>query len=101
LLSAYAPTGNVTDAGLDALFVVSDLTPESTATSLTVPQLTNQPPASIALHRSKGGRVFQLEAASNLSGPFLPIMPLTTDRLFIDAGAVTNGTQRFYRLHQW
>jgi len=101
LLSVFAPAGNSTNVGLDALFVVSDLTPESTAPSLSVPQLTNQPAASIALQRSKGGRVFQLEAATNLGGPFVPIMPITTDRVFIDTGALTNETQRFYRLHQW
>jgi hypothetical protein len=101
LLAAFAPTGSSTNAGLDALFVVSDLIPEALATSLSLPQLIGQPPASIQLQRSKGGRVFQLEAATNILGPFIPILPITTDQIFIDADALTNGTQRFYRLHQW
>ena len=53
------------------------------------------------LQRSKGNHVFQLEASTNLTKPFLPVGPITTDGFFIDPGVLTNEMQRFYRLHQW
>ena len=101
LLSAFALTGSPGDLGLDALYVISDVPPPGFSTYLSFQRLTNLPPAGLTLQRSKGSRVFQLEAATNLSGPFLPIGSMTTDSLFIDSGPLTNLTQRFYRLQQW
>ena len=101
LISAFAPSGGPGDLGLDALYVVSDVVPAASATFLGIPQMTNQPPDSLVLQRSKGHRLFQLEAATSASGPFLPIGPITTDALFVEPGVLTNQIQRFYRLHQW
>jgi hypothetical protein len=51
--------------------------------------------------RNGGSRVFQLERATNATGPYIPISLITTDTLLLDAGALTNQAQAFYRLHQW
>ena len=101
LLAAFQPPGSVADFGLDALFVVTDAVPASPAAKLGLPQLINQPPASLTVQRSGGSRAFQLERATNAAGPYMPVSPITTDALFLDAGALTNQPQAFYRLHQW
>jgi hypothetical protein len=101
LLAAFQPGAGVADFGLDALFVVTDVVPTGPATQLGVLQLTNQPPASLTVQRSGGSRAFQLERASSAAGPYVPVSPITTDTLFLDAGVLTNQPQSFYRLHQW
>jgi hypothetical protein len=101
LLSAFSPLESPANLGLDALYIITDVSPTTRVTSLGVPLWTNSPAGDVLLQRSKGQRVFQLEAASSVSGPFLPITPITTDALFVEPGVLTNQTQRFYRLHQW
>ena len=101
LLAAFQPGAGVADFGLDALFVVTDVASAGPATQLGPLQLTNQPPASLMVQRSGGSRTFQLERASNAAGPYVPVSPITTDTLFLDAGVLTNQPQAFYRLHQW
>jgi hypothetical protein len=101
LLAAFQPAGSMADFGLDALFVVTDVTPVGPAAKLGLPQLTNQPPASLSFLRSGGSRAFQLERALDAAGPYVPVGPITTDAVFLDAGVLMNQTQAFYRLHQW
>ena len=104
LLSALQPAENAADFGLDALFIVTDVTPPTPAYSQTMldqPQLTNQPAGSLALRWNRGGRVFQLEKAITAAGPYSPLGPLTTDATFIDDQTVSDQTQGFYRLRQW
>lgn len=101
LLAAFSPgAGTTNDVGLDALFVISDVTPVLEPVSLTALPV-NPSTNDLTLTRAKGSRVFQLEAANDLLGPFKPTGSLTTDRLFTDLGAVTNQARRVYRLHQW
>ncbi len=104
LLSPFQPTGGVGTFGLDALFVVTDVRPRSPAASKTrlgLPQFTNAPPGSLAFQWTGGGRVVQLERATNLTGPFVPLSPIIPDTTCVDAGTLTNQSQGFYRLHQW
>jgi len=101
LLAAFQPAGSMADFGLDALFIVTDVAPAGPAAKLGLPQLTDQPPASLTVQRSGGNRAFQLERATNAVGPYVPVSPITTDTLFLDAGALTNQPWAFYRLHQW
>jgi hypothetical protein len=104
LLSAFAPVESVADFGLDALFIVTDVAPLSPAagtTILNLPQPTNQPPGSLVLQWKGGGRVFQLEKATNVAGPYSPISPLTTEAVFVDDGTLMTQPQGFYRLRQW
>jgi len=101
LVSAFGGSGGAAGLGLNALFVVSDVTPVTGASKLGLPQLTNQPPASLAFQWSGGGRLFQLERAADAGGPYLPVSPIDPAGPFVDAGALTNQSQAFYRLHQW
>jgi hypothetical protein len=103
LLSAFAPSGvsTNTNIGIDSLFVVTDVAPNEPAPTLSMPYLTNQPPASIAFAWKGRGRVFQLERTINPAGPYVPVSLITTDKSAIDPGVQTNQAQSFYRLHQW
>jgi hypothetical protein len=101
LLSVFSPAGSPVDLGLDALFIVSDVVPVTNMTTLSAPQLAQDGSASVILRRTNGARVFQLESAANVAGPFTPAGSLTTDNVFTDLGVRTNTPQRFYRLQQW
>ena len=104
LISAFQPPAGVTNVGLDALYVISDVPPQGKGlgpSQLAVPQPTNQPPASLMFDWSAAGHVFQLEKATNPAGPYLPASRIDTDGPFLDPGVLTNQAQAFYRLHQW
>jgi len=66
--------------GLDVLFIVTDVTSPRQAVTLGLPQVTNQPPDSLAIQRTGGDRVFQLERAANPTGPFAPSVQLPPTR---------------------
>jgi len=47
------------------------------------------------------GRVFQVERAADVSGPFQPLSSILPDLSFDDLGTLTNRAQSYYRLRQW
>jgi hypothetical protein len=99
LLSAFAPSQSQSDFGLDALYVVTDATPSAPA-----PRLAIQPrPAtrSAGLTWQSEGRVFQVERADVVTGPFQVMSTIIPDLFFDDLGALTNRAQSYYRLRQW
>ncbi|HEU0011575.1 MAG TPA: hypothetical protein VFT34_17295 [Verrucomicrobiae bacterium] len=99
LLSAFAPAQSQSDYGLDALYVVTDATPSAPA-----PRMAIQPrPAtrSAGLMWQSEGRVFQVERADDVTGPFQVLSTIIPDLFFDDLGALTNRTQSYYRLRQW
>jgi hypothetical protein len=99
LLSAFAPTQSQSDFGLDALYVVTDATPSAPA-----PHVAIQPrPAtrSAGLTWQGEGRVFQVERADDVTGPFQVLSSIIPDLFFDDLGALTNRAQSYYRLRQW
>jgi hypothetical protein len=99
LLSAFAPKETLTDFGLDALYVVTDATPPAPA-----PRVTIQGDGSTGTARltwQGQGRVFQVERADPVTGPFLPLSPFLPDLLFDDVGTLTNRSQAWYRISQW
>jgi hypothetical protein len=103
LLRAWNGPAPTNDFGLDALFVISDISPPAPSASKTVlatPSLTADPPGSLLLQWVRGDHVFQLEKATDPAGPYLPLGPILTDATFTDAGGQTNA-QGFYRVHQW
>jgi hypothetical protein len=100
LLRSFAPIEDLADFGLDALFLVTDVTPPA------------PPPRflSVEANRSTGrarlawdgpGRVFQLERASTVTGPFQPFSPIIPTLDFEIPGALTDSPQAYYRLRQW
>ena len=103
LLSAFQPLELSPDFGLDALFIVSDAdVPAATTASTAMLRLEPTTAAtSLSFDWSAGGRVFQIEKATNVLGPYLPMGPVTPDLQFTDSGALTNQSQAFYRIRQW
>jgi hypothetical protein len=97
LVAAFQPADPSIDYGLDALFVVTDV-----ASPLPPPRLTGISRVGSAMRVSwdGDGSVFELERASDPSGPWDACSPLLPDLFFDDNCAATNG-QYFYRLRQW
>lgn len=103
LLAPFQPLEDLADFGLDALFIVSDLgAPPST---IPAPRCAGIAPdrssGNIRLEWNAPGRVFQMERATNLAGPWEPASPILTEPPAMDPGAMTNAPQGFYRLRQW
>jgi hypothetical protein len=55
----------------------------------------------VVLQWEGSGRVFQLEKATNILGPWLPLSPILLGPPVTDTGTPTNAPQGFYRLRQW
>jgi hypothetical protein len=101
LVAEFQPPATAKDLGLDALFIVTDVTPPRPAPVLSSPQLAGSPPWTLALGWKGEGRVFQVEKASNADGPFLPLSPILSDSTFDDPLRTAAGPQGFYRVRQW
>jgi len=99
LLNAFAPTNAPPDIGLDALYVVTDATLPAPVPRLAI-QVTNST-ASAGLTWQGQGRVFQVERADDVTGPFQPLSAILTDLSFNDPETLTNRAQSYYRLRQW
>jgi hypothetical protein len=100
LLSAFAPIEDLADFGLDGLFVVTDLAPSASPPRIT--KIERQAPSgTISLHWSGSGRVFQVERASLITGPYAPISPYLPSLSFEDAEVIPAVDHGFYRLRQW
>ena len=99
LLNAFAPTNAPSDIGLDALYVVTDATPPAQAPRLAIQ--VNTPAGSASLTWQGQGRVFQVERAADVTGPFQPLSPILPDLSFDDPGTLTNRARSYYRLRQW
>lgn len=100
LVAAFAPADPSPDYGLDAMFLVTDLTP------------TSPPPWIRSIHHDRQtnrmrldwdgeGAVFEVQRAANLSGPWESRSPILPELSFEEAFEGTNGAQFFYRLQQW
>jgi hypothetical protein len=95
LVSAFAPVEDASNFGLDALFIVTDFIPPAPAPRL----LGIDPHFGGPVSWEGQGKVFQLERASALTGPFIPISPIISDSTFTDI--LPTQPQFFYRLRQW
>jgi hypothetical protein len=101
LLSSFAPEPAGTNVTLDALYVITDTFPSSPPAVLEAPQITNHPPSSLAVSWRSQARVFQLESATNIAGPFSPVTPIIPDSTATDAGTLQDSPHKFYRVRQW
>jgi hypothetical protein len=95
LIAAFAPDNSAIDHGLDALFVVSDITLPKPR-----PWILSFIPSNNAAHLEwdGAGAVFRVETSSSLSGPWDACSPIIPD-LSCDFGP-PNGAG-FFRLQQW
>jgi len=100
VVSPFAPAEKLADFGLDALFVITDVTPPPPVARCT--QLSSKPSnGDLMLQWEAPGRVHQLEKAADVLGPYLPCGPITTDAQLTDPAVLTQQPRAFYRLRQW
>ena len=97
LVAPFSPVQTTADFGLDALFVVTDLTPPPDAPPQILISRKNGTPG-ITLNWQSSARVFQVERVSDLKLPFAPVSPVIPDLSWSDP---FEGTRAFYRLRQW
>ena len=97
LVSAFAPIEDLADFGLDALFIVTDVSAPATA-----PQFTNitrnGQQGTMTLEWTGGGRVWQLLGSTNIPGHFNAHSPIMPDSSFEEA---PSAKALFYLLRQW
>jgi len=84
---------------LDALYVITDATLPAPHPLLNI-QAANST-SSAGLTWQGQGRVFQVERADDVTGPYSPLGPFLPDLSFDDPGARPNRAQSYYRLRQW
>jgi hypothetical protein len=98
LMSAFAPVEDVSNFGLDAIYIVSDVTPPAPQ-----PRFTSirRDLRSIELEWEGSGRVFQVLKSTQVNNPFAPFSALSPDPFFLDANGVTEPGAGFYRVRQW
>ncbi len=100
LTGAFAPLEDVSDFGLDALFVVTDVASTAPAPRLTSFRV-DPGTGAISAAWDGTGHVFQLEAADSITGPWFPYGPITPDLSLEWAPPAGNPPQSFFRLRQW
>jgi hypothetical protein len=95
LLRPFAPLEEKVDFGLDAMTIISDA-----AASLAENQITEitVAPDGVNLRWEGLARIYQVERATSVEGPYAPIDGLTLER---EAHDDFTGPGAFYRVRQW
>jgi hypothetical protein len=95
LTSPFNPTDSVSDFGLDALVVISDA-----AASTAPTQIAEITPvdSGFDLRWQSDARLFQVERATAVEGPYIPFTGFIFDMNAHDSGV---GSSSFYRIRQW
>jgi hypothetical protein len=98
LVGTFQPLEDLADFGLDAVFIVTDLTPAPPQTKIAeiLPTTESHP---LALRWTGDAKVFQVESTQSIPGAFLPASPCLLDFEWSDSAAPQ--PQRYYRLHAW
>lgn len=98
LLSAFVPKETNANFGLDALYMITDLTASASRPVITSAFVQQ---GLFRMDWTASGRAFQVERASAVTGPYLPASPILLQLTFADTNAISAGTSGFYRLRQW
>ena len=98
LLAAFAPAEPAVDYGLDGLFVVTDTQPPRPPPVIQKATLSN---GQMTLSWTGDGSVFQLQAASSLTGPWVPCTDIVPDLSANVAIASQAPRSSFFRVQQW
>jgi hypothetical protein len=101
LLREFQPLEELVDFGLDALYVVSDALAPAQATVSWTASRPDPATGDLPLQWKASGRLYQLEKATNVLGPWPSLSPIMPDSQFTDTNALTLSPQAFYRLRQW
>ncbi len=101
LLRQFQPLEDLADFGLDGVYVVSDALAPSTSTAVCVEVRPDLDSGDVLLRWQTKNRVRQLQKATSVRGPWLPVGPITTAVEFLDSGALSSAPQALYRLNEW
>jgi hypothetical protein len=96
LLAPFAPVEDRADFGLDAMTIVTDV-----AASTAVTQIGEMPlpvDGTVELMWDSAARVFQVEAATVVDGPYAPVTDMMLERR---ARLPANDVAEFFRVRQW
>jgi outer membrane protein assembly factor BamB/sugar lactone lactonase YvrE len=97
LVAQFRPIEDLTDFGLDGLFLVQEPLQENPVSRLTVARA----PSGALLRWETTGRVSQVHRASSVNGPFSPVSPILPDLEWWDTGAWGTNSRAFYQLRVW
>jgi hypothetical protein len=100
LTGAFAPTEDLANFGLDALFVVTDVVPPTLPPSITSFSV-NPQTGTVSLQGEGRGQVFQLEGADDVVGTWRPLAPITPSLNWEWIPPHPGPAQTFFRLRQW
>jgi hypothetical protein len=98
LVEKFSPLEDTSNFGLDALTIISDAVAASDAPELTGPVA---PADSFLLTWKGNGRVFQVERAAEVTGPWSPISEIIPSLGFEDSDGIRIREHAFYRVRQW
>lgn len=100
LTAALQPVGDApTDFGLDAVYVISDSSaaPEGAKIDAVIVPGND----SILLNWAGQGRVFQVQRARDINGPWEAITPIIPELNYEDLDTISGKQRAFYRVRQW
>jgi len=100
LVAPFAPLEDVSEFGLDALYIVTDAIPPAHAPRFLSISRSAQS-VHVALQWNGSGRVFRLEKAPDVPGLFSPASQIVPDLSWVDFDPAPTNTKAFYRLRQW
>jgi hypothetical protein len=100
IVGNFQPIEDAASFGLDALTIITDADAYETETAKfsAVFDPENQ---NVQLSWKGGGRVFQVERATDIAGPWNPISNILSDLQYIDLRPTDISSQAYYRLRQW
>ena len=100
MVGAFQPLEDLYNFGLDALFVVTDVVSEAASPWIAIVMM-NSDTGDLTLRWEGSGKVFQVEKAGTVNGPYVPLGEIIPGLEFIDAEARERLPQSFYRIRQW
>jgi hypothetical protein len=99
-LTAKFQANGTNEVGLDGIFVITD-TVASAAPGRFSTFKFGPIPNGFELEWNSAGKVFQVERASDVAGPFSPASEIMPDLFWTDRVPGAPNTQNFYRFRQW
>lgn len=99
LLSPFKPNEDLSNFGLDALVIISDALSEATGPK--VQATFDAANHSLVLTWSGQGRVFQVERAPTVTGPWVEVSPIMAKLRYEDFDVSGANSAGFYRVRQW
>jgi len=100
LVGKFSPIEDVNSFGLDGLFVVTDTTAPPPPVRFSRFEY-KKPAGDFELEWDSSGRVFQVEKAAQVEGPYVPAFEISLELFWTESDAGKLHPNSFYRLRQW